>query len=205
MPTYDKDALKGLRPKERHWVLCRLAGESEAQASLSVGLSVVGHYGWANLARARELVDQLFEAPMDAAIARLFDAGVKAAEVMIRGLDSKNERIAQAAARDIMDRLAGKPTVYLSTTSNTEEVDRYLSNLKRMGNVLMGTSTEGQGGTLGHSELPTLDAPSCVPQLNSATEVVGGWRAGGQEQVERDGDDAVDIPESEGPLLDSGA
>ena len=205
MPRYDADPLKGLRPIERHWVLCKLAGESDSQACLSCGLSAGAYLHFPNLERAREIIEELFQAPQHEAIAQLFEAGVKAAKVKRDGLDSKNERIRQACATDILDRLFGKATVVVQQSTDTEEVDKYLANLKRMTNVLMGASDEGEGRTLENPELPALEGPRAVPQLTVAAETSRRWRTWREKQEQRDGDGAVDIPESEGPVLDSGA
>jgi hypothetical protein len=205
MPTYDKDPLKGLRPIERHWVLCKLAGESDAQACVTCGLHPSAYNHFPNIERCREVIEELFQAPQNEAIAQLFEAGVKAAKVKRDGLDSPNERIRQACATDILDRLFGKATVVVQQSSDTEEVDRYLLNLKAVTNVLMGTSPEGQGRTLEDSELPALDAPRDVPQLTVAAQTSRRWRAWREKQEQRDGNEPVDISESEGSLLDSGA
>jgi hypothetical protein len=205
MPTYDKDVLKGLRPIERHWVLQKLAGLSDSQACINCGQDPSAYAHYPNLDKCRELIDDLFEAPLDAAIARLWTASEKAADVMIKGLESKNERIAQAAARDIMDRLAGRATVRLETSSDNDRVEQYLANLKRITDVFMGTAAEGQTGIVENPQVPALDASAGIPQLVGETEVGGGWRAGREEPLIGDGDGVVDLPEPARPLLDSGA
>jgi hypothetical protein len=205
MPTYDKDALKGLRPIERHWVLQKLAGISDAQASRNCGLDITAHYHFPNIEKCRELIDDLFEAPLDAAIARLWTASEKAAEVMIKGLESKNERIAQAAARDIMDRLAGRATVRLETASDNDRVEQYLANLKRITDAFMAASPEGQAGIVENPQVPAIDSPAVIPQLIGETEAGSRGRASGEESFVGDGDGVVDLPEPARPLLDSGA
>lgn len=205
MPTYDKDVLKGLRPIERHWVLQKLAGLSDAQASINCGLDKTAHYHFPNIDKCRELVDELFEAPLDAAIARLWAAAEHAAEVMVQGLDSPNERIAQAAARDIMDRLAGHATVRLETSSSNEEAEKYIVYLKRIVDVSLGTAAEGQAGIVENPQVPALEPTADIPQLGGETEAGSGRRTGGEESLIGDGNGVVDIPEPARPLLDSGA
>ena len=205
MPGYDKDVLKGLRPIERHWVLQKLAGVSDTQASIACGVDPSAYFHFPNIAKCRELIDELFDAPMEAAIARLFSAGERAAEVMIKGLESKNERIAQAAARDIMDRLAGRATVRLETSSDNDKVEQYLANLKRITDVFMATTAEGQTGIVENPQVPALEPSASLPQLIGEAEAGSGGREGREESLVGDGNGDVGIPEPARPLLDSGA
>ena len=54
------------------------------------------------------------------AVEELKDALLKSIRVLVSQLESEDERIAQAAAKDILDRNMGKPTSHIETEDVTE-------------------------------------------------------------------------------------
>ena len=97
-----------LSPIQRRFVVAMQEYSSKKEAAESIDISPQTAYNW------NGLVDEAVAfVSSDVALAQLGIIranGVKAAAVKSAGLDSKDERIAQAAASEILDRNLGRAT-----------------------------------------------------------------------------------------------
>lgn len=95
-------------------------------------LDVAGEYNSANKLRALEILDQ---------------AAPKAADVQVKLLDSRDERVRQAAAKEVLDRGVGKVTDKIDVTTQGEKVnslDGYDRAISTLANAIR-KSIPGQG------------------------------------------------------------
>lgn len=116
-----------LQPNQRLFVLARLEGMSITDAAEKVGVNRSTASRWRDADRAIELVQT---AALDSAMSILQQSLVEAAVVKVTGLRSGDERVAQAAANDVLDRFAGKAKtpVDLTHAGAVEHVQVYLPN-----------------------------------------------------------------------------
>jgi len=104
--------LSQLEDNRLDYVRARSLVNSDAQAMKDAGISKTAFYKWTPEERDKlnELAQQLKRATVARAIMALQAAAEEAARVKIAGLKSKDERIKQNAATEILDRNIGKPS-----------------------------------------------------------------------------------------------
>ena len=105
-------SLADLTDRELAYVKCRADTVSEAEALRKAGIVRRTFYRWPEERRKQLLeIAQKFKRSVAAhALQMLEDSLTEAAEVKLKGLRSRKEHIAQAAADSILDRVLGKPT-----------------------------------------------------------------------------------------------
>jgi hypothetical protein len=98
-----------LQPEQIRYVLKRVETRSDREAYQAERIPPSTFYGW-DREKLENIVKELIANPKLAAI-EVLKAGVqKAATIKVSGLDSRNERVRQDAATEILDRVVGKPT-----------------------------------------------------------------------------------------------
>jgi hypothetical protein len=103
--------LDQLEDKRLDYVMARSRVSSDRQAYLDAGISRQTFYGWPTEERERlnDIAQQLKRAGAVRALMILHDAAEEAAQVKVEGLRSRNERVKQDVATEILDRNLGKP------------------------------------------------------------------------------------------------
>jgi hypothetical protein len=104
--------LNQLEDNRLDYVRARSLVNSDAQAIKDIGISKTAFYKWPAEEREKlnELAQQLKRATVARAIMALQAAAEEAALVKIAGLKSRDERLKQSAATEILDRNIGKPS-----------------------------------------------------------------------------------------------
>ena len=100
--------LLGATIEQRRWVIARTNTRSDAEAARQCGLQKSSVCKWPNKAQLDQAVRDLQALPAAAAVAILETATVKAATVKVGGMDSADERVAQGAATEVLDRVLGR-------------------------------------------------------------------------------------------------
>ena len=137
-------ALQGMNGKEMSYVRARAGADSEAEALRGAGIPRRTFYHWPE-ERRRELLEVAQEYKRNAvarALQILEDSVADAAEVKVKGLKSRKDHIAQAAADSILDRMMGKPTQRQEITGAGGEpllppVDELIAALRKARKVLV--------------------------------------------------------------------
>lgn len=101
------DSLEGTK---LDYVMERAQARSDADAIRAVGIARSTFYAWSDRENLNLLAQRVKREFKLRALRHLEDAAERAAEVKVRGLDSRKESIAQATATEILDRIIGKPT-----------------------------------------------------------------------------------------------
>jgi hypothetical protein len=94
-------------PEQRKWVIARLKLTTDAAAARVAGVHPATVCRWPNKAELDAKVKELLNHPLEQAMTILTDAVPDAARVKVDGLKSRDERIRQAAASEILDRELG--------------------------------------------------------------------------------------------------
>jgi hypothetical protein len=104
--------LNQLEDNRLDYVRARSLVNSDAQAIKDIGISKTAFYKWPAEEREKlnELAQQLKRATVARAIMAIQAAAEEAALVKIAGLKSRDERLKQSAATEILDRNIGKPS-----------------------------------------------------------------------------------------------
>ena len=102
--------LDNLEPDRMAYVLERSQSKTDAEAFRGAGVSKATFYRWEDREQLNALAQRVKREFKLRALRHLEDAAERAAEVKVRGLDSRKESIAQATATEILDRIIGKPT-----------------------------------------------------------------------------------------------
>ena len=125
-PTMDdlQTVLSQLEDQRLDYVRARSLVNSDAQGYKDAGIAKALFYRWPPEERERlnELAQQLKRATVARALMALQDAAEEAARVKIAGLKSRDERVKQAAATEILDRNIGKPSQGIDVTSGGEVI-----------------------------------------------------------------------------------
>ena len=110
--------LDKLEPKRVDYVLARSRTNSASAACAACGLSYSTYTKWPSEERDKldELARQIKREAAMRAIMVLQEAAEEAARIKVSGLQSRNERIKQDAASEILDRVAGKAAQRLEHT-----------------------------------------------------------------------------------------
>ena len=107
--TTDLDKLEDNR---LDYVVARSQVNSDAEGYRNAGIAKATFYSWSK--EERENLNQLAQKFKRAAATRALmiiqEAAPKAAEVKVKGLESRNERVKQDVSTEILDRVIGKPT-----------------------------------------------------------------------------------------------
>jgi len=114
--------LNQLQDNRLDYVRARSLVNSDAQAIKDIGISKTAFYKWPAEEREKlnELAQQLKRATVARAIMALQAAAEEAAQVKIAGLKSRDERLKQSAATEILDRNIGKPKQAVDVTTGGE-------------------------------------------------------------------------------------
>lgn len=106
--------LRGLTPQQLRFVAVRPHCNSDAEAAIEAGISPSTVWRWPQRVHAAV---RLMSGDGMIASYELLRAGLpKAAMRKLDGLDSRDERIQQAAATEILDRFHGKPKQSIDAT-----------------------------------------------------------------------------------------
>lgn len=102
--------LDSLEDNRLAYVMARAMSTSDRQGYLDAGIAKNTYYSWPS--EEREKLNNLAQRFKRETVARalmvLQDAAAEAAEVKVSGLKSRDERVKQAAATEIIDRAIGK-------------------------------------------------------------------------------------------------
>jgi hydroxypyruvate isomerase len=111
-----------LEDKRLDYVRARSMVNSDSQACKDAGIARATYYTWPQDERDQlnELAQQLKRATVARAIMALQAAAEEAAQVKIAGLKSRDERLKQSAATEILDRNIGKPKQAVDVTTGGE-------------------------------------------------------------------------------------
>lgn len=119
--------LDQLEDSRLDYVLERSKVNSDSQGYKNAGIAKTTFYGWSAEER-KKLNDIAQSMKRNRAIAVnmvLQDAAEQAAITKVEGLKSRNERIKQDVATEILDRVAGKPTQRQEITTSGELVIKW--------------------------------------------------------------------------------
>lgn len=123
-----RTVLDGLQDKQLAYVLSRAKSVSTAEALRNAGLGKNVYYKWPEEEREHleEIAYRLQREQAVQALLVLQDATKQAAEVKVSGLKSRDERVKQNVATEILDRTIGKSTDKLDVTSGGESIKGYV-------------------------------------------------------------------------------
>jgi uncharacterized protein YcgL (UPF0745 family) len=118
--TEKLEALKNLNRRRFDYVLARAQVDEIQKALEMVGLTKGWYYQFppAEREELEKLAEELHYEHGLAAFYTLVQVSQRAAQVKAEGLDSLNEKVRQAAATDILDRVLGKPKQPVETESD---------------------------------------------------------------------------------------
>lgn len=110
--------LDRLEDKRLAYVMARSRVNSDAQGYSEAGIHKNTFYSWPAEERERlnDLAQRFKRETATRALMILQDATEQAAKVKAEGLKSRDERIKQGAATEILDRMVGKPTTSLEVS-----------------------------------------------------------------------------------------
>lgn len=97
-----------LTPTQRRFVVAMQSHATKKDAAESIGIAPQTTYNWNG--DVDEIVNYIRDETALAMLGILASAGSEAAMVKVSGLQSGDEKVAQAAASEILDRNLGKPT-----------------------------------------------------------------------------------------------
>lgn len=103
-----EEILSELIPDQLRFVVARLHAHTDKEAAKEIGISPSTAYGWPNKSIIDEAILLINAEPIDAAREIRKKNLVKAMMVKAKGLDSKDERLAQATATEIIEWELGK-------------------------------------------------------------------------------------------------
>lgn len=94
------------------YVMARSSANTDAQAIRDAGISRATFYTWPAEEREKlnDIAQRFKRETAERALIVLQDAAVDAADVKVSGLKSRDERVKQSAATEILDRTLGKST-----------------------------------------------------------------------------------------------
>lgn len=127
-----RTVLDGLQDKQLAYVISRAKSVSTAEALRNAGLGKNVYYKWPE--EEREQLEEIsFRLQREQAVQALLilqDATKKAAEVKVEGLKSRDEKIKQNVATEILDRTVGKASDKIDITSGGEPIVKveYVNN-----------------------------------------------------------------------------
>lgn len=104
--------LDGLRDNRLDYVMARSECNSVTEALKRAGIGKTTFYEWDESERQHldDIAQRMKRETAAQAKMILRGAAKKAAEIKVAGLDSKDKRIQQGVATEILDRIVGKPT-----------------------------------------------------------------------------------------------
>lgn len=115
-----EEILSALLPDQLRFVVARLQTRTDKAAAEEIGIAPDTVYGWPNKGQIDEAILLINAEPIDAAREIRKKNLVKAMMIKAKGLDSKDERLAQAAATEIIEWELGKAkqSIDANTTEN---------------------------------------------------------------------------------------
>jgi hypothetical protein len=116
--------LTNLEDNRLDYVRARSLVNSDAEGYRNAGIAKALFYRWPAEEREKlnELAQQLKRATVARAIMVIQEAAEEAARVKVAGLKSRDERLKQHAATEILDRNMGKPKQGIDLTSKDEKI-----------------------------------------------------------------------------------
>lgn len=102
--------LDNLSADRMAYVMERAQVRKDKEAYEAAGIPKSTFFTWEDREQLNLLAQRVKREFKLRALRHLEDAAERAAEVKVRGLDSRKESIAQATATEILDRIIGKPT-----------------------------------------------------------------------------------------------
>lgn len=119
-----KTLLEHLEDKKLSYVMARARTDNDTSAMREAGVSRGCFYSWPEEERnnLNNIAQQVKRETATIALMKLQSAAVKAAEVKIAALDSRNDSIKQHAATEILDRTVGPSTQKVDITSGGETI-----------------------------------------------------------------------------------
>jgi len=117
-------ALNQLEDNRLDYVRARSLVNSDAEGYRNAGIAKALFYRWPAEEREKlnELAQQLKRATVARAIMVIQEAAEEAARVKVAGLKSRDERLKQHAATEILDRNMGKPKQAVDLTTGGEKL-----------------------------------------------------------------------------------
>jgi len=103
-----RELWQGLDHNQRRFAIAMLDSKSKKEAAEAIELRPNTVYGWNG--EVDTVVEMMQAQVRDATLEILSAEGPRAAGVKVAGLDSDDERVRQASATEILDRVLGKPT-----------------------------------------------------------------------------------------------
>ena len=120
--------LDQLEDVELDYVFERARQKNDAQAYKAAGIPKSTFYGWSEARRAElnDLAQRLKRRAVMRAQLVLEESAEKAAKQIVDTLDSESKRLAFDAARDILDRVAGRPRQMVDLSSGGDPIKAYI-------------------------------------------------------------------------------
>ncbi len=115
--------LDKLEDKRLAYVMARSRVNSDSQGYSDAGIHKNTFYSWPSEEREKlnDLAQRVKREAATRALIVLQDAAEKAALVKTKGLESRDERVKQAVATEILDRTVGKPATSLEVSGKNGE------------------------------------------------------------------------------------
>lgn len=101
--------LDNLDQDRMSYVMERVGTRTDKDAYIAAGIPKGTFYTWPDREQLNALAQRVKREFKLRALRHLEDAAERAAQVKVRGLDSRKEHIAQDVATEILDRIIGKP------------------------------------------------------------------------------------------------
>lgn len=119
-----RQLLDKLEDKRLDYVICRSKVNSDRQGFLDAGISKATFYTWTEEERnyLNDIAQKVKREAATRALMVLQDAAEDAAKTLVDGLKSRNDHVKIDAAKDILDRTAGKAQNKVDVTSNGETI-----------------------------------------------------------------------------------
>ena len=139
---------QALNHNQQRFAVAALRFPSKSAAAISIGVEPDTVYRWNGV--VDDAVQYMKDRAKDAAIEILTDSAVEASMVKRTGLASDDERIRQATATEVLDRVLGKPTQNADITTKGESLNEgRLSDAQRA--ALIAALLERAGDSAGGS------------------------------------------------------
>jgi heptaprenylglyceryl phosphate synthase len=118
-----RDYLEQLKDSRLDYVMARSKCNSDSEAYRQAGISKPVFYRWLPEEREKlnDLAQRVKRETATRALMVLQDAAEQAALVKTKGLESRDERVKQAVATEILDRTVGKPATSLEVSGKNGE------------------------------------------------------------------------------------
>lgn len=126
-----EEILSTLLPDQLRFIVARLQTRTDKAAAEEIGIAPDTVYGWPNKDQMDEAILLINAEPIDAAREIRKKNLVKAMMVKAKGLDSKDERLAQAAATEIIEWELGKAKMPVEHSGEVDTSVKIVEVIKR--------------------------------------------------------------------------